>query len=60
MTTVDHLKESIAKLEKEAPDSRLLKDFRQQLAAIEYSDGKTAAELYCSGNPVVPATRRRK
>jgi hypothetical protein len=53
-TLVEDLKRSIAQLEEEAPSSRLLKDFREQLAAIEYSDGKTAEQLYYSGNPVVP------
>jgi hypothetical protein len=56
-TLVEDLKRSIAQLEEEAPSSRLLKDFREQLAAIEYSDGKTAEQLYYSGNPVVPTSQ---
>lgn len=57
MNTVDLLKRSIAKLEKEDPESWLLKDFKEQLAALEFSDGKSAEQLYYSGNPVVPTSQ---
>lgn len=56
LTTVDLLKRSIADLEKEDPESWLLKDFKEQLAVLEYSDGKSAEQLYYSGNPVVPTS----
>ena len=56
MTTLDRLKRSISRLEKERPDSLSLKEQREQLAALESSDGKSAEQLYFSGNPVVPTS----
>lgn len=57
MNTIDLLKRSIAKLEKERPDSPSLKDFREQLAALESNPEMTAQQLYFSGNPVVPTSQ---
>jgi hypothetical protein len=59
-TSLDHIRDSIAYLEKTHPDSRLLKDLWDQLAAFEDQSGQSAHALYCSGNPCVPAKQRRR
>jgi hypothetical protein len=60
-TAVDDLREAIARLERERPQSRLLQDFKQQLADYEASKalGTTSAEqTYFAGNPVVRGASR--
>jgi hypothetical protein len=53
-TAVDDLREGIACLERERPQSRLLQDFKRQLADWEAGQGRTAEQMYYAGNPVVP------
>jgi hypothetical protein len=53
-TAVDDLKEGIERLERERPQSRLLQDFKRQLADWEAGQGRTAEQMYYAGNPVVP------
>ena len=56
MSTVDNLREEIARLERERPQSRLLQDFKRQLADWEAGQGRTAEQMYYAGNPVVPTS----
>jgi hypothetical protein len=59
-TTLDSLRKEIARLEKEHPDSRLLQDYKNQLAGSQDDPGASAAQVWHSGNPVVPASRTRR
>jgi len=56
-TAVDDLRRGIARLERERPQSRLLQDFKRQLADWEAGQGRTAAQMYYAGNPVVPKSK---
>lgn len=59
-TALDDIRDSIARLEKTNPESRFLRDLRNQLLAFEDNPEQSAHSLFCSGNPVVPAERTRK
>lgn len=57
-TPLENLRADVARLEKEDPDSWLLTQLRRQLQGYEAASamGKTAEEIYFSGNPVVPTS----
>lgn len=59
-TALDSIRRQIARLEKITPNSRLLKDLRDQLAAFESDPDQSAEAMYYSGNPVVPTSRPAK
>jgi len=55
MTTLfEDLRRSIARLEKENPESKLLQDFKRQLRGLEAANGRTAKEIYLNGIPAGP------
>ena len=55
-TTLVSLRRQIARLEKEHPDSRLLQDLKNQLRGSQDALGASAAQVWHSGNPVVPGS----
>ncbi len=59
-TALDYIKRQISLLEKKTPNSRFLKDLRDQLAAFESDPDQSAEAMYYSGNPVVPTSRPEK
>jgi hypothetical protein len=55
-TLLDDLRDSIKYLEQKAPESRLLRDYKEQFSAYEAAPGQSAEAMYYSGNPVVPTS----